>query len=196
MRIRFTLLALCIGVSLTSSAQKVELLAGELNQLKGQTDIAIQFVYDSMTVGKFSGEKYIENMKARWNQEEAGKGEKWETYWLEAREKRYEPVFKHFFSKESGLKTNPDAEYKLVFKTMHTEPGWNIGVKGLRSSIEAIAYVVKVDNPNQILTTFGLSKFRATDGNGGDWEAARRIQEAYLEAAKALGSLIKTQLAK
>jgi hypothetical protein len=187
-------ITLMTAVSFSSVAQKANLLQGNLKELAGQTHIRIDFNYDSMTVGNLSEKKYIEQMKARWDKEESGKGEKWEAYWSEGKEKQFEPVFQYFFSKESGIKISEDAPYTLHVKTMQMEPGWNIGIKGLRSSVEAMAVITKSDDPKHPVAVIELSRFRGSDGNGGDFEALRRIKEAYAEAGKGLGKLIKSKL--
>jgi hypothetical protein len=146
-----------------------------------------------MTVGNLSEKKYIEDMKVRWDKKEPGKGEKWEAYWAEGREKQYEPVFQYFFSKESGLKITQDAPYTLHVKIMQMEPGWNIGIKGLRSSTEVIAVITKSDDPKRPIAVTELSRFRGRDGNGGDFEAVRRIKEAFAEAGEGLGQLVKSK---
>jgi hypothetical protein len=187
-------ISLIAGVTISSFGQKANILYGNLKELIGQSEIRIDFIYDSMTVGNLPEEKYIEQMKARWNKEEAGKGEKWEAYWSEGREKQYEPVFEYFFLKETGLKITDNAPYTLQVKTKLMEPGWNIGIKSLRSSIEGLAIITKSDDPKHPLTVIELPRSRGRDGNGGDFEAVRRIKEAYAEGGKGLGKIIKSKV--
>ena len=64
---------------------------------------------------------------------EAGTGDSWAIKWVEDREARFEPKFEELFNKhleDDGVKLGryPEAQYTLILKTTHTEPGFNVGV--------------------------------------------------------------------
>ncbi len=111
-------------------AQKIKLAEGSLGPLKGQTSIKTEFKYD-MSVGKFDKEDdYIAQKKKELNEKEPGRGDTWEKNWKSERQDRFEPQFRELFSKHSAMSTTGDnAKYTLIFKTVHTEPGFNVHEK-------------------------------------------------------------------
>lgn len=95
-----TIVSLAILSATTVSAQKVRLLDGSLEALKGVTKINVQFDYSKMGVGKFeTEEEYINKKKEDYNKKESGKGDDWARAWKADRKNRFEPQFKELFAK-------------------------------------------------------------------------------------------------
>ncbi len=115
--------------ALTVIGPKNKVDEGDLGPLKGQTSIKTEFKYE-MSVGKFDKEDdYIAKKKTELNEKEAGRGDTWEKNWKSDRQDRFEPQFRELFSKHSEMSTAGDnAKYTLIFKTVHTEPGFNVGM--------------------------------------------------------------------
>jgi len=184
---------LLFGFSVVAYGQKIKVVEGDLGVLKGQTAIKTEFTYDNMSVGKFPKEEdYVAKKKMEYNEKEAGTGDKWEAAWVADRKERFEPQFRELFSKHAGISTvSEDAEYTLIFHTIKTEPGWNIGISRAAAYIDAEATVVETKNPDKVLAKVTITKAPGRDVFGYDFDSGTRLQEAYAKSGKELGSLIK-----
>jgi hypothetical protein len=168
MRIGLITTALLFVSSLVM-AQRVRLEEGDLKFMEGVKKMNVQYDYSQMKVGKKSEKEYIQDKKEDYNTKEAGKGDKWEKAWVDDRGNRFEPKFKEEFEKQSDITIGdyPTEKYTLVFKTIYTEPGYNVGV-------------MRKNCPGR---TFG----------GYDFDSGERIQEAYAVAGKGLGKYIRKE---
>ncbi len=149
------LVSLCTSVL----AQKIKLTEGSLGPLKGQTSIKTEFKYE-MSVGKFDKEDdYIAKKKKELNEKEPGRGDSWEKNWKSDRQDRFEPQFRELFSKHSEMSTTGDnAKYTLIFKTVHTEPGFNVHEMSKPAYIDAEAWIVDAENPNKVVAKINHHK--------------------------------------
>ena len=189
----FLILFLCI--SLTSYGQKLKLVEGDVSALKGQTAVAIEFKYDNMAVGKTTETEYVAKKKGDYNKKESGKGDKWEAEWIGNREDKYEPSFKERFSKFSDIATPSEGpDYTLIFRTVKTEPGYNIGIKSEPAYIDAEIWLVKTKNKDKALAKISIMKSPGSAIFGNEFDSAARLQEAYSMAGMELGAFIKGKL--
>jgi hypothetical protein len=180
-------------LALNAYSQKIKIIEGDLKALKGQTSVKTEFTYENMIVGKNLTEKdYIKEKKAKFNEKESGRGEKWEKAWNDDRKERFEPQFRELFAKHSGISTVGDnAKFTLIFKTTRTEPGWNVGVARASAYIDAEAWIVESANPDKVIAKISILKSPGRDAMGYDFETGARLQEAYAKAGKSLGRFIK-----
>src|SRR5262249_1181495 len=83
-----------------SQAQHIKLLEGNIDALKNEKTISVEYTYDDMRVGKYDKEKdYINDKTADYNKKEPGKGDTWAKNWVGDRNYRYEPKFNELFEK-------------------------------------------------------------------------------------------------
>jgi hypothetical protein len=192
---KYFLILLFAFLTITGYSQKIKLLEGDLSPLKGQTAIKTEFQYD-MSVGKFAKEEdYIAKKKSELNGKEAGRGDSWEESWKSDRQDRFEPQFRELFSKHSDISTvGDDAKYTLIFKTIKTEPGFNVGVANRPAYIDAEVLIVEAQNPSKVIAKISVLKAPGRDVMGFDYETGARLQEAYAKAGKELGGFIKKNL--
>lgn len=176
-------------------AQKIKLVEGDLKALKGQTELKTEFTYDNMTVGKDRAEAdYIAEKKVKYNEKEAGRGDKWEKAWVDDRKERFEPQFRELFAKHSGISTvGENAPYTLIFKTTRTEPGFNVGVMRQPAFIDGEAWIVDSKDKNKVIAKITIKNSPGRDAMGFDFETGSRLQESYAKAGKELGGFIKKQ---
>lgn len=184
---------LCLSIAAYS--QKIKLIEGDISVLKGQKSVTTEFTYDNMSVGKFPKEAdYIAKKKAEYNEKEPGSGDKWEQAWIADRKERFEPQFRELFSKYAEISTvGVDVPYTLIFKTVKTEPGWNIGISRSPAFIDAEAWIVDSKDHGKVLAKLTITKAPGRDAMGFDYETGARLQEAYAKAGKELGSYIKSK---
>lgn len=176
-------------------SQKIKLIEGDLSPLKGQKSLKTEFTYDNMSVGKFPKEAdYIAKKKADLDEKEAGRGDKWEATWVSDRNERFEPQFRELFSKYADMSTvDENAAYTLIFKTVKTEPGWNIGISRSPAFIDAEAWIVDSKDNSKVIAKITITKAPGRDAMGYDYETGARLQEAYAKSGKELGAFIKSK---
>jgi hypothetical protein len=185
MTARTFLLVLAFIVTIHSFAQKIK-VEGNLGILKGQTAIKTEFTYDNLVVGAgIREDNYIAGKVQLWNEKEAGKGEEWQAMWFANRKKLFEPAFRKTLAEATGISaTEESTPYILIFKTIHTEPGWSGGVIGGVGTISAEAWFVDPADKTKPLAKIIITDAKGKDHNGGDFESGRRLQQAYISAAK------------
>lgn len=178
-----------------SVAQKIKLIEGDLSTLKGQKELKTEFTYENMTIGKGETEAdYIAEKKKKYNEKEAGRGDKWEKAWTDDRKERFEPQFRELFAKHSGMSTvGKNAPYTLIFKTTRTEPGFNVGVMRQPAFIDGEAWIVDSKNKDKVIAKITIKNSPGRDAMGFDFETGSRLQEAYAKAGKEIGGFIKKQ---
>ena len=183
--------------TITTHAQKIKVLSGNIDKLKGVENINLEYDYSKMGVGKFATEKeYLEKKKADYNAKEAGKGDEWEKSWVADRKNRFEPQFEELFGKFSGITAGdiPEAKYTLIFKTTFTEPGFNIYVTRKNAEIDGEAIIVETANREKVVARLSVLNNPGRTFGGNDYDTGTRIQEAYAMAGKGLGKYLKSKL--
>jgi len=181
-----------------ASAQKIKVVTGDLSSFVGLTEINVEYNYDDMAVGKFKTEEaYIEKKKNEYNEDEPGKGDRWEEEWHADKEKTYEMKFEQLFnlvmlSEETGMEVGffPSADYTLIVKTTFLEPGFNIGISRKNASINVELMLVKTDDPGNVITQVNMDKVPGRGAMGGDFDTEYRIGEAYAKCGKELAQYI------
>lgn len=175
----------------------------DLSYLKGQKDIALQFTYDNLTVGKKGKAEadYVAEKVAENNKKEAGKGDAWAKAWAEARPKVYEPKFEELFNKAagdkiSGNRKNTSAKYTLIVRTIRIEPGFNIGVMKQAAFCDYEVMIVETANPSNVLSKGVLMNQPGSQVMGYDYDVSSRVQECYAKAGKTLGKALGKAVGK
>lgn len=192
---RFLSVIAILFIFSAAQAQKIKVIEGDLSKLKGVKSFKTEFTYSPMTVGKDKDEQdYIKEKKAKLDEKESGRGDKWEKAWIDDRKDRFEPQFRELFSKHSGMSAvDESSPYTMIFKTTRTEPGWNVGVMRVPAFIDAEVWFVESANPGNVLAKVTLKNAPGRDAFGLDYETGLRLQEAYAKAGKSLGNYVKAK---
>jgi hypothetical protein len=187
-----TLLILLLTISVSGFAQKVKLITGSLKDLKGAKVIVTEFIYDDMVISRDNTPEadYVKKKKTDYNAKEVGRGDTWEKQWYADRTERFEPKFNELFEKHAKVSTKGDSKYTLIFKTLMTEPGWNVGVMRASARIDAEAWIVETANPANIIAKISVTNAPGGGAMGYDFDSGFRIQEAYAKSGKEIGKLI------
>lgn len=184
-----------------SQAQKIKLVDGNFDFLKGTKDLGVEFTYDDITVGKMSEEEYIEKKVAEAEEREPGAGEAWPDQWYGDRTGHYEPKFIELFNDVmagEGVTLTESVEathYKMIVKTIFIEPGFNVGVARKSALINLVVDFVATDDPGNILATATIDKSPGGLPFGGDYDSGVRVGEAYAKAAKYFAKYLLKQKA-
>jgi hypothetical protein len=186
------LLILMSVISLSGFAQKVKLATGSLKDLKGEKTMKTEFIYDGMVISRdnIPEADYIARKKKDYNAKEIGRGDTWEKQWYADRTERFEPKFNELLEKHGKISTIGEAKYTLIFKTIMTEPGWNVGVARASARIDAEAWIVETSNPSNIIAKITVTNAPGGGAMGYDFDAGYRLQEAYAKSGKEIGQLI------
>ncbi len=173
------------------SAQKIKVLEGNLEVLKNEKTINVEFTYDNLKVGKFKTEdEYVTKKREEYNKKEAGKGDKWAEGWKADRDRAYHVQFFEQFEEKSKLKNSKDSKYTLIFHTTFIEPGFNVGVMRKNAYIDAVVTIVETANRNNKIAVINIDNAPGRDVMGYDFDTSWRISEAYAKAGKELGKRI------
>ncbi len=185
-----TLLFVVLSVSVFG--QKIKLVSGNANVLKGQKSIQVEYKYNDMTVGKdgLTEKEYITKKKKEYDAKESGRGAKFEKSWFADRKDRFEPQFEELFTKYSSLTLSGTAKYSMIFHTVMTEPGWNVGVMRAPARINAVVTIVETANPGKVIAKYTIDNAPGRDAAGYDFDSGLRIQEAYAKSGKEIGKII------
>ena len=190
--IPFFLLALLSYSGVKS--QRIRLIEGRLDFLKRESSVAVDFTYDNMAVGKFSREdEYVSGKRDEYNRKEPGRGDNWAKSWVADRQYRFEPKFLELFDKYAELRVVREARYTLIFHTIFTEPGFNVGVWKKNAEINAEVWVVETGNRGNVLAKISIEHAPGRSFWGNDYDTGERLAEAYAAAGKALGKFIKNK---
>ena len=187
-----TLLCSLFFGAVTVNAQKLKVKDGDPSVLKDQTSINFEFTYDNMSVGKFDTEKeYMDKKIEEYNKKESGRGDNWAKAWVNDRKEQFEPKFIELFTKASDMSESKKAKYTLIFKTLFTEPGYNVGVMRKNAKINGEAVLVESADKSKVVATITVENALGRTFGGYDFETGGRIAEAYADAGKALGKFVK-----
>lgn len=190
-------LAAAMLIASATYAQRIKITEGDLSVLASESTISTEFTYDNMQVGKYDKEAdYVAHKKGEMNAKEAGRGDRWERDWVADRKNQFEPKFNDLFEKGSKMTVKSGAKYTLIFKTVTTEPGFNIVIHRKNAEINADVWIVETANPKKVLAKLTVQKAVGRTFGGGDYDTGGRLAEAYADAGKALGKFVKDKASK
>jgi len=192
----FAFLLLSAGLTAATQLQAQEIVKGNLDFLKGVTEVNFNFVYNDMNVGKEGKEaNYIKKKKAEKDAKEPGKGAEWEKNWIEDRPRHYEPKFIQLFSKYTDMKNGPDVKgkYTIVVDTKFLEPGYYVGVASGAAVLDLEITIYDAADMNKPLCKIKMDQVK---GGKGMFDNATRIGEAYAKAGKELGKFVAKKTKK
>lgn len=175
------------------SAQKIKLTEGSLGFIDDVKELKVEYDYSDMSVGKYDSEAdYVADKTKAYNEKEANRGDGWAESWVNDREARFQPGFEELFNKhmeELGVKTSTDAtsDYRMVVKTVSTEPGFNIGIMKKPALLNMEITFFNGDKEEAVMT---VEKAPGKTFGSGDFDTGVRITEAYSKAAKEIAKYI------
>jgi hypothetical protein len=191
---RFAIVTItAVFMSFLAMGQKVREISGSADILKDVKTLNIKYDYSNMEVGNKSEKEYISEKKDKYNSKEAGRGTKWEQEWIADRKNRFEPKFEELFNDNCDIKLGnyPNEKYTLIFKTVYTEPGFNVGVVRKNAYINGEAWIVATADQNTVLAKFKIDDCPGRTAFGTDFDNGLRIQEAYAMAGKGLAKYFR-----
>ncbi len=188
-RLKYLVVTMILLKSCISYGQKIE-LTGDLSFLKEVKSVQLVFDYAGMSVGKFeNGEEYVDLKKAEYNEKEPGKGDKWEKEWLSDRTTRFQVNFQKALSLKYpaiDFNENNESEFKLIVRTVSTEPGFNAYVERKPALIDL--EMKFVSDSGEEKAVMKMEKVPGRDVKG--YASGPRIEGAYSSAGATLGKFL------
>ncbi|HLV24294.1 MAG TPA: hypothetical protein VKY36_05900 [Moheibacter sp.] len=182
--------------SLNVMAQKMKIENGDLNFLKGQTEINVQLDFGKATFynEKMSEDEYIaKRIKEIGDEKGKAEADKWLSDWNYSKENSFIDKFIASFNKSGDIQASKDgsAPYTLIVETTWIYPGWFAGVMKQPAKVSTSLKFVETANPGKVLAVID-SKNAPGDGNFvGVANNNDRIAEGYAKTGKTLGGLVK-----
>ena len=184
--------------ALTIHAQ-CKLKSGDVNMLKGEKLMNLQFDYSNLAVGKFkSDDEYVASKTKEMNKKKAGSGDEWAEKWKADRESRYHPTFERSMNKildrvNSGVRDGgKDVKYTLIVHVTFMEQGFSsFGyLPSKKPFISLNVDVVETANPSKILANIDMKHEEGHVYGDLEVDAGSRIQGCYDEAGDDLAGFL------
>ncbi|MGB5554152.1 MAG: hypothetical protein WBM83_05785 [Flavobacteriaceae bacterium] len=196
MKTTISLIALLVCTA--TFAQKMKIVNGGFDYLKGQTEVNVEFVYDNMKVMKenFTEAEYIAKRSADLEEKTKGKGTSWEKVWSTSKELIWNPKFlelmNRYFDEDHGITFGEnfnDAKYTLIVETVWAYPGWDAGIMKQPAKVTTNLKFVESANRSNVLAEV-TSENAPGDQYGNNFSNESRMGEGYAKTAKSLAKLI------
>ena len=171
--------------------QELTLEDGSFKILIQEKKFVLQFIYDSLQVGKYKIEAdYVNKKVTEINKKYPGKGDEWAREWISQRKEKFEPAFTEAFKKSSGLNISDSANYTLIFHTTYIEQGFSSAGILVHKNPEVRGELILIEtaDKNNIKAKAKITK--AMGKAGPHFETGDHVDEAYFEAGNAAGSFI------
>jgi len=174
--------------------QPLVLTEGNLEFLKGQKLINVEYQYDNLMVGEMTEEDYLNREVEEKNSSEPGAGDEWVKKWYGDREGKFQPKFEELLNENLEGKAifsprRKGTKYTLVLKTSFIEPGWKgFGSMMGPAEIKGVALFVETDNPQIVLAVLPIDDCEV-DGSI-SYAVGTRVSYAYGLAGERLAVTI------
>jgi hypothetical protein len=182
-------------VSSMMTAQRMDVVKGNFDFLKGQKEINVQFDYSELTLmkEKKSEAAYIEDRTNDLNEKNKNVGDIWAKKWKASRELSWNPKFLELVnvvlskkdvdvSFQEGLTAVP---YTLIVKSVWIYPGWDVMMMKQPAKVTTLLTFVETANPSNVLVEI-TSENAPGDQWGSNFSNETRIGEGYAKTGKSL----------
>lgn len=182
-------------VSSMMTAQRMDVVKGNFDFLKGQKEINVQFDYSELTLmkEKKSEAAYIEDRTNDLNEKNKNVGDIWAKKWKASRELSWNPKFLELVnvvlskkdvdvSFQEGLTAVP---YTLIVKSVWIYPGWDVMMMKQPAKVTTLLTFVETANPSNVLVEI-TSEEAPGDQWGSNFSNETRIGEGYAKTGKSL----------
>lgn len=192
---------LLIVMVITSSfvlAQKMKVVSGNFEFLKGEKELNVEFDYSTVTFykEKMTEAQYLEKrVKEIAKDKGDAEAKRWKTDWNSSKETSFVDKFLASMNKNMAIKTglNPNAKYTVIVVTTWIYPGWFAGVMNQPSKVSTLLKFVETANPGNALLAI-----EATNAPGDNFVGLPnnndRIAEGYAKTGKTLAKMIEKKI--
>lgn len=186
-----TLFLLLIAFSTSLMAQRIKVISGDYNFLKGEKFLKVIFKFEGVTFAKkkINEQQYIadrmEDIEKVSGKEEA---EKWKTDWEYSKDKTFQDKFLASWNKNTKIEASTKFEktkYTLIVEPTWIYQGWFAGIMNDPAQLNTRMTFIETDNPTNVLMV--VEGLKATGDNViGIPNNNDRIAECYAKTSKML----------
>jgi hypothetical protein len=172
-------------------AQRVKVISGDYNFLKGEKFLKVVFKFEGVTFAKkkITEDQYItermEDIEKTDGKEEA---EKWKKDWEYSKDKTFQDKFLASWNKNTKIEASTNFEktkYTLIVEPTWIFQGWFAGIMNDPALLNTRMSFVETDNPSHVLMV--VEGIKATGDNViGIPNNNDRIAECYAKTSKML----------
>jgi hypothetical protein len=172
-------------------AQRVKVISGDYNFLKGEKFLKVVFKFEGVTFAKkkITEDQYIaermEDIEKTDGKEEA---EKWKKDWEYSKDKTFQDKFLASWNKNTKIEASTNFEktkYTLIVEPTWIFQGWFAGIMNDPALLNTRMSFVETDNPTHVLMV--VEGIKATGDNViGIPNNNDRIAECYAKTSKML----------
>jgi hypothetical protein len=192
---------LIIALFLISGAvfsQDMNVVKGNFDFLKDQTEINTEFDYSNFTMMKENKPEaqYVEEHKADLDKKAKGNGNIWQKKWIAAKEQIWTPKFLEIGNivlakggKNVSFQEGVATPYTLIVQTVWVYPGWDAGIMKQEAKVTTNLKFVETANKSNVLLEI-TSEEAPGDQWGNNFSNESRIGEGYAKTAKSLSKML------
>ncbi|MCF2220117.1 hypothetical protein H9Q08_12480 [Chryseobacterium sp. PS-8] len=195
-----TFLSFLVFLACALHAQKMKVISGNFDFLKGQTELNLKMDYSHITFYKENIDEAGYIAKQEKAIQKAGKSheefEKWKKDWEYSKNTQFVDKFLASMNKNTDIKTsvnNSSAKYTLIVETVWIYPGWFGGIMNQPSKLSTLLKFVETENPSHVLLEIE-GKNAPGDNFVGLPNNNDRISEGYAKTAKTLAQMIEKKI--
>lgn len=192
------ILVLACFTTAFASAQRYDIIAGKLENIKGIAEYNITFDYTGIEVNGFESEAAFlaEKMKKREDHGHPEKAQRFREDWFANRENLYEPAFINYFNNmfkaaEIKVARNDKAKYTMAIKTTWVYDGYNAGTDVQPAKISATITIMETADPSKELLVIAFDKVIGIKRSVMTNTLGDRVSCAYEKLAKNLALQMK-----
>lgn len=181
-------------------AQKMKVISGNFDFLKGEKELDLQMDYSHIKFYKENMDEAAYIAKQEKDIQKANKSpeefEAWKKDWEYSKNTQFVDKFLASMNKNTDIKTsvdNPSAKYTLLVETVWIYPGWFAGVMNQPSKLSTVLKFVEKSDPSNVLLEIE-SKNAPGDNFVGLPNNNDRISEGYAKTAKTLARMIEKKI--
>lgn len=196
-----TTLLVSAVVATTGFAQKMKVLSGDFDFLKGQEAIVVKLDFSEVTFynENLSEKEYIDKRVKEIEEKEPGESANWVKDWESFRDTRFLDKFISIAT-ENSKSANIDfvkdgsTPYTLIVKAIWIYPGWFGGVMKQHAKISTLLQFVESADPSHVLLAIEADKAPGDIAFVGIPNNNDRIAEGFAKTGKTLAQLIDKKL--
>jgi len=182
--------------------QKMKVISGDFDFIKGQKEINVEFKYDNLELynDNRTEEAYVKERTAELEEKERGKGMAWAKKWEASKELIYAPKFLELMNRylaedynmffDQGLN---EAKYTLIVDATWMYPGYNVAVMRQPAKLSTTLKFVETANRDNVLLEI-TAKNAPGNRYGGTFSNEDRLGEGYAKTGKTLAGMIKKKI--
>ena len=189
-------------VASVSFAQDMDVVKGDLNILKSESEMNVEFDYSSLKLLKdnLSESEYVANRTKELNEKSRGNGDVWKKKWEGAKEMIWNPKFMELVNvvlkkedKNLYLKEGAASKYTLIVKVDWIFPGWDVYMMKQPAKVTTTLRVVETANKSNVLVEV-TSKDAPGDQWGNNFSNESRIGEGFAKTGKSFAKLMAKKM--